>query len=313
MRTRGGCFFTMREYDKAPTDINEQILLLSNRGLIIDSEKDLAEWLECVSYYRLRGYTHPFQELDGDHRFVRPFSQTDLKNRYEYDRRLRLHLIDGIDHIEVLLRTQLGLHMATTEGPLWYENRTLFRNAGKHREDLLHIDREINRASEVFLVHFFRNYDTPNRPPSWMILEVLSFGTISKLFENLRQKQDGKKAIIRRFGFGAGGGDHLSSWLKSLVTVRNHCAHHARIIDRKIVHTPRYAPSLYGSTWHREWPDSRRVYTILTIVAVILETIPGGDEWKRRAVELLKNPTGVSSDEMGVPKKWDDEPLWKRL
>lgn len=302
----------MREYDKAPTTIEEQISLLSRRGLIIDSEKDLAEWLECVSYYRLRGYTHPFQKPNDDHRFVRPFSLTDLKNRYEYDRRLRLHLIDGIDHIEVLLRTQLGLHMATTEGPLWYENRTLFRNAGKHREDLLHIDREINRASEVFLAHFFRNYDTPNRPPSWMVLEVLSFGTISKLFENLRQKQDGKKAILRRFGFGSGGGDHLSSWLKSLVTVRNHCAHHARIIDRKMVHTPRYAPKLRGDTWHKEWPDSRRVYTIVTIVAVILETIPGGDDWKREAVELLKNPTGVSLDEMGVPATWEDEPVWKR-
>ena len=39
---------------------------------------------------------------------------------------------------------------------------------------------------------------------------------------------------------------------------------------------------------------------------------PGGDDWKRRAVELLKKPTGVSWDEMGVPKAWEDEPLWKR-
>jgi hypothetical protein len=46
-------------------------------------------------------------------------------------------------------------------------------------------------------------------------------------------------------------------------------------------------------TWHKEWPDSRRVYTI---VAVILETIPGGDDWKRREVELWKKPAGVSWD-----------------
>jgi abortive infection bacteriophage resistance protein len=58
----------MKEYDKAPTDIDEQILLLSSRGLIIDAEKDLAEWLECVSYYRLRGYTYPFQEPNNNHR-----------------------------------------------------------------------------------------------------------------------------------------------------------------------------------------------------------------------------------------------------
>ena len=47
---------------------DEQTSLLSRRGLIIDSEKNLAEWLECVSYYRLRGYTHPFQKPNDDHR-----------------------------------------------------------------------------------------------------------------------------------------------------------------------------------------------------------------------------------------------------
>lgn len=302
-----------KKYDKEPTTIEEQISLFSKRGLIVHSEKDLAEWLECVSYYRLRGYTYPFQDPNGDHRFIRSLSQTDLKNRYEFDRRLRLLLIDGIDHIEVLLRTQLGLHMATTEGAHWYENRVLFRNQAKHREDLLHIDREVKRASEVFLAHFFEKYDAPNRPPSWMVLEVLSFGTISKLFENLRHKQKGKKTITRRFGFGAGGGDHLGSWLKSLVTMRNHCAHHARVIDRKLVHAPRYASLLHGAVWHREWPDSRKVYTILTIVGVILETIPGGDDWKNQAVQLLRNPTGVSLDEMGVPERWEEEPLWNRV
>ena len=151
MRTRGGCFFVNREKVRQRAGH--------------DRRTDLAS----------------FQDPNGDHRFLRSLSQTDLKNRYEFDRRLRLLLIDGIDHIEVLLRTQLGLHMATTEGAHWYENRVLFRNQAKHREDLLHIDREVKRASEVFPAHFFEKYDAPNRPPSWMVLEVLSFGTISKL------------------------------------------------------------------------------------------------------------------------------------
>jgi abortive infection bacteriophage resistance protein len=49
----GEAVLAMREYDKASTDIDEQILLLFTRGLIIDSEKDPAEWLESVLYYRL--------------------------------------------------------------------------------------------------------------------------------------------------------------------------------------------------------------------------------------------------------------------
>jgi abortive infection bacteriophage resistance protein len=94
--------------------------------------------------------------------------------------------------------------------------------------------------------------------------------------------------------------------------VRNHCVHHARVIDRKIAHTPRFARTLRGHAWYEKWPDSRRVYATLANVAVILETIPGGDDRKRQAVQLLKNPTGVSLDEIGVPEAWEDEPVWKR-
>jgi|GEM_PF-5654016 len=75
-----------------------------------------------------------------------------------------------------------------------------------------------------------------------MVLEVLSFGTISKLFENLRQKQDGQKVIIRRFGFGSG------TYFSLRFDVRY-------------------------DTWHKEWPGSRKVYTI---VAVILDPTPVG-------------------------------------
>lgn len=109
----------------------------------------------------------------------------------------------------------------------------------------------------------------------WMVLEVLSFGTISKLFENLKPGLQGKKAIIQHLGFKTGGGSYLGSWLKSLVTVRNLCAHHARVMNRTFVHTPRYARTIRNQAWHGRWPDARRVYTMLTIIGVIVETIPG--------------------------------------
>lgn len=302
--------FVERQFE--PTTIEDQVSLLSRHGLIIDSEKELARWLECVSYFRLRSCSFPFKESGDEHQPLRSMSQKDLINHYEFDRRLRLTLIAGIDHVEILIRTQLGLHMTALNGANWYEDPKLFRDINRYYNDLKHIDREVSRSSEVFLIDFFKNHTSGDRPPSWMVLEVLSFGTISKLFENLKPGLQGKKGIIQRLGFKTGGGLYLGSWLKSLVTVRNLCAHHARVMNRTFVHTPRYARTIRNQAWHGRWPDARRVYTMLTIIGVIVETIPGGEEWKQQTIGLLRTCSRTAFDKMGVPDDWENELLWNR-
>ena len=51
----------MDEQVKDPTTIDEQIHILSERGMQVDA--DLArQWLRSVSYYRLSGYWYPYRE-----------------------------------------------------------------------------------------------------------------------------------------------------------------------------------------------------------------------------------------------------------
>ena len=51
----------MDEQVKDPTTIDEQIRILSERGMNVDI--DLArQWLRSVSYYRLSGYWYPYRE-----------------------------------------------------------------------------------------------------------------------------------------------------------------------------------------------------------------------------------------------------------
>ena len=59
-------------------------------------------------------------------------------------------------------------------------------------------------------------------------------------------------------------------------------------------------------------PDARRVYTMLTIIGVIVETIPGGEEWKKQTIGLLRTRSRAALDKMGVPDDWETEPLWNR-
>ncbi|MBR1448137.1 MAG: Abi family protein [Prevotella sp.] len=72
----------------------------------------------------------------------------------------------------------------------------------------------------------FRKYDSPEFPPSWKTLEVASFGTLSKLYNNMNDFNLMKR-VARDFDMPQH--EYLRSWLESLTIVRNYCAHHARL------------------------------------------------------------------------------------
>ena len=86
----------MDEQVKDPTTIDEQIHILSERGMQVDA--DLArQWLRSVSYYRLSGYWYPYREqLESAPRmpvradtFVQGSTFTEVAGLYEFDRKLR--------------------------------------------------------------------------------------------------------------------------------------------------------------------------------------------------------------------------------
>ena len=45
---------------KNATTLNEQIMLLRNRGMAVD-DRLARQWLSNISYYRLSGYSYPYR------------------------------------------------------------------------------------------------------------------------------------------------------------------------------------------------------------------------------------------------------------
>lgn len=77
---------------------------------------------------------------------------------------------------------------------------------------------------QTFIKHYYDKYGDPELPPSWMVFEVLSFGTVSLAFKSLtRQNQ---KPVAKAFGLD---GAVLASWLHALSYLRNLAAHHQRL------------------------------------------------------------------------------------
>ena len=64
---------------------------------------------------------------------------------------------------------------------------------------------------QTFIKHYYDKFGEPELPPSWMVFETLTFGTVSQAFKNLtRQNQ---KPIAKALGLD---GTVLGSWLHAL-------------------------------------------------------------------------------------------------
>lgn len=166
---------------------------------------------------------------------------------------------------------------------------------------------EVERSKEDFLLNHFKKYDDPPMPPVWKTLEVASFGTLSKLYCNMADTSV-KKAVARSFGLPQY--KYLESWIRSISVLRNYCAHHARVWNRRFP----LMPSL-PKTLPLNWIDSERVLTMkmyaqLSIALYLEQSISVNSSVKDRLLALLVSLPGARLKAMGFPEDWRKQELW---
>ena len=82
--------------------------------------------------------------------------------------------------------------------------------------------------------------------PVWAIVEVLSFGTLSKIIKNLKTGTESSYSIFAaNYQYKSKKGNlvkpsqkMLASWIQGVSVLRNICAHNSRIYNRTIHTTP---------------------------------------------------------------------------
>ena len=155
--------------------------------------------------------------------------------RYEFDKRLRNILFAAIEILEVGLRTKFitTLSLATNSG-LWYLDSSLFDNGQFHESVVLNMKKEFGRNSDPFVRKYIdehTNWDKSSlggdNPDAWMIFETATFGTLSKMYKNLKNQSPLKSRIANELGLYSA--RDLSSWLEAISVLRNIIAHHSRI------------------------------------------------------------------------------------
>lgn len=296
------------QYSKPALAIAEQILRLKSRGLEFGDEAQAAHYLSNISYYRLRAYTFPFQDNeDPNHPFVQKVRFDDVIKLYVFDRQLRLLLFNAIEKIEIALRTQVIYQYAVVHGSHWHINQRLYNDVDKFIEHRGTLDKEIQRSKEAFIDHYRNTYTTPVEPPCWMSLEVSSIGLLSKMFSNL--KNDSCKTQIAHH-FGLKSPDILENWMHCLSVLRNICAHHGRVWNRRMT-TVKLPKKPLRSFLSNKQILSYKVYAYLSIIQYILRIINPDYPLKAKFLEIVSQCDLVSYKEMGFPDGWDDEVLWR--
>ena len=148
-------------------------------------------------------------------------------------------------------------------------------------------------------------------PPSWMTLEVVSFGTLSRLYKKLNTCCE-KREIANQFGIG--NEDIFANWLHALSNLRNCCAHHSRIWNRRFLVQIRLP---YNTTCPFIPRDAinkirkNKLFALLSAIKYIVDIISPGNSFKKNLLKLLKQHNRLLTlKEMGFPSNWETLPVW---
>ena len=293
-------------YLKSHLSYQAQVSLLKSRGLKFADENKALHLLENISYYRLSGYWYPFLADKQNHIFKPEADFETGFNLYNFDRELRKLMISELEKIEIAVRTRMAYVLSTAHNPFWIEDNTLFANQQVYRSTVSKIREEFDRSDEEFIIAFKSKYSNP-LPPSFILLEITSFGTLSRLYDNLNPGKS-RKEIANMFGLSD---KVFASWLHSLVYIRNVCAHHARIWNRWLRVQPLF-PKKAANTWIMDQQvGNNRLFFALSMIIYLLNIVNPNHTFKQKLENLFKKYPNVDRKAMGFPNNWQTELLWK--
>jgi len=295
-----------QSFNKPALTHEQQVNHLKQRGMLFEDHDLALHYLSHLNYYRLGAYWLPFEVDHQTHKFKPDTSFENVLNLYVFDRELRLLVMDAVERVEVSIRTQLAYHLSNKYGPHAHLNPELFCDVLAYSKFIQNIDTAVKNSREDFVQHLRSKY-IESLPPIWAIVELMSLGQLSKWFKTLGKPSD-RKAIAIVFGM-----DEiiLISFLHHLTFVRNICAHHSRLWNRKLTfkfklpakRPDSVAESINGRT-------NGKLYNTLAMLTWMMNQTSPGHSWTRRLVALI-DKHDIDTAAMGFPEDYQKLPIWK--
>ncbi len=305
-------------FAKTPKTYSEQVALLQSRGLIV-ADVQLAE--RCLvhhNYYRLSAYRYPLTVHGDPDRFKPGVTFENLWELYEFDRQLRHLVLEASKRVEISVRSRWAYEVGHRHGSQAYEDAKFFNSIPYHQTALERLDDELARSQEEFVAHFRTVYGM-RRPPIWAACEVMMFGQVSNFYSHLREPKL-RQVIADTYSLDE---RVLRSFLHHLNVVRNTCAHHSRLWNRRFtvsLQLPRTKPPTLVSSFDSMPARSgsilqprapNKIYNTLVMLAHLMNVIDPTANWQHRLSDLITKQTFPVAGHMGFPGNWLSRPIWQ--
>lgn len=326
-------------YDKPALSIADQTARLKQRGLQFTDETRVQHYLTYIGYYRLSAYWLPFEQpaTDGqarNHQFQPNTTFEQVLTLYIFDRKLRLLVMEAIERIETAIRTHWAYALATRHGPHAHMNASLFKSPWQHASDIARMSSELKDSRETFIAHYCRQYSEPYLPPIWAVVETLTLGALSRWIQATKST-DVKREVAKSLGMPTI--EVLEQVLHALTPVRNVCAHHGRLWNRRFTlqlpHIKRLKDQMVieritatkkqtescgqcGGPLEQEQAvvqeqPSRQLYNYLLVMAHLMQRINPGSAWRQRLKQHIQSASTDQHNAMGFPAGWEQMTIWQ--
>ena len=237
-------------YVKPHASSFERIAHLQDRGLIVPRPKLAAHKIELIGYERLRIYFLSRRQLAlAGSPFNPGTSYKDIIRLYDCDMLLRDVCFAAVGQFELLLRNSMSEALSKSYGSHPYFQIAAFKDASSQVESVRLFADVYLKSKDRRAQHYRDTYSDPALPPIWRMKEFMTFGATSRILQHL----SGPIRTTIANDFGIPKDIILTNWVESLVDLRNICAHHDRLFNRKF---PKQPTKLVISTHHNKVPSA---------------------------------------------------------
>ena len=281
--------------------IEEQIEILKDRGMVISDNDYAFKVLSHVNYYRLSGYTLTLRK---DDIFYSNVKLEQVMEIYNFDSELRAVLLYLLEYIEVEFRAHFGYYHSKEYGPLGYLDKESFDDEYRYEKFMKNITQLIdeNEKNEVFIKHHNEKYD--GEFPCWVIVELMSFGCLSRGFKNLHTHI---KEEICKDNYTSIPYNYVENWLQGFVILRNICAHRGRLYNRYISFSPKLSrkdKNLFRDNSLDLNKNTKQVFAYIYIMNKLIDDSSVKENFMNRIESLIVKYPFVNLKYYGFPETW---------
>lgn len=180
-----------------------------------------------ISPFHLENFGLTWKKADGTYQDGTTFEM--LVDSYLADRRIKNFLFDYLSDYEVQLRHVIGTVLLESFGAYGYLDSGHFRQDDYHKNFINDLENELTRANEPFVRHFCPEEGKTRDVPVYVAMEVITLGTLTKIFKNMRRPEQKRVSAF----YGVASEIVLYSFFSCLAKLRNTCAHHGRLSNRR--------------------------------------------------------------------------------